>query len=190
MLSAWPRVIGRLDRVVESVLRWDVETLQAISEHPILSRFSRLFLIATYLGDGYLWGGIALGLILFGQPIDRDYVLIGLGITIVNIAVFRLFKLVFGRARPTFVVCGLRSRLIDSYSFPSGHATTSFGLALVISAFYPAWPIQISIYLVAIMIALSRVYLREHYPLDVICGGLLGLFTAAYLLPFFKSLIF
>ncbi len=178
----------RVDLLIETLFRWDAETLQAISEHPLLKKFSRVFLVVTYLGDGYLWGGLALGLILFGRPIDRTYVLIGLAISIVNIAVFRAFKLIFARERPVFVAKSLRSRMIDSYSFPSGHATMSFGLAWVISVFYPYLPIQLAAYFVAITIGLSRVHLKEHYPLDVIGGALLGSFVTAYLIPVFSRL--
>lgn len=189
-MSTWTRLVSRWDLAIEELLRWDAETMQAISGHPLLKRLSLLFVIATYLGDGYLWGGLALGLIIFGSPIDRSYVLVGLGISIVNIAVFRLFKLLFNRPRPALVFFGLRSRLIDSYSFPSGHATISFGIAWVITVCYPNILIQLAAYLVAITIALSRVYVREHYPLDVICGALLGSFTAAYLLPVFERFLF
>ncbi len=188
MSSAFARLGARIDAAIEMVLRWDTETLQAISEHPLLKKFSRAFLIVTYLGDGYMWGGLALGLILFGRPIDRTYVLIGLAVSIVNIAVFRAFKLMFARERPAFVSNSLRSRMIDSYSFPSGHATVSFGIAWVITVFYPYLPIQLAAYLVAITIGLSRVYLKEHYPLDVVCGALLGSFVAAYLIPIFSKL--
>lgn len=189
-MDAWARLVSRVDLVIETLLRWDMETLAAISEHPALRRLSGFFVVATYLGDGYLWGGLALGLILFGSPVDRTYVLIGLGITIVNITLFRLFKLLFSRPRPLLVAFGLRSRLIDSHSFPSGHATIAFGLVWVIAACYPNLLIQFISYLGAIVIALSRVYLKEHYPLDVICGALLGSVTAIYLFPLFFQLLF
>ena len=125
-MGAWARLVSRFDLVIETFLRWDADTMLAISENPDLKRVSGMLVVATYLGDGYLWGGLALGLILFGRPIDRTYVLIGLGITIVSITLFRLFKILFNRPRPLLVVFGLRSRLIDSHSFPSGHATIAF----------------------------------------------------------------
>jgi len=188
MSGVLSRVMRRTDLLIEAVFRWDRETLQAISEHPLLKKLSLFFLVATYLGDGYLWGGLALGLILFGRPIDRIYILIGLAVSVVNIAVFRMFKLVFARERPVLVINSLRSRMIDSYSFPSGHSTVSFGLAWVITSFYPHLPIQLAAYFVAITIGISRIYLKEHYPLDVICGALLGSFVAAYLVPVFSKL--
>jgi len=190
MISAWTRVANRWDGVINGLLRWDVEALYAVSENTRLRCVARLLVGATYLGDGYLWGVLALGLILFGEPVDRSYVLIGGGISIINIAIFRLFKLLFARPRPVFVTFGLRSRFMDRYSFPSGHATTSFGIALVISHCYPLLAVQVVIYLAAGTIALSRVYMKEHYPLDVICGALLGICTSASLLPVFERLLF
>jgi undecaprenyl-diphosphatase len=184
------RLGNRLDLVIEALLKWDEETLQAISEHPYLKRLSGVFIVATYLGDGYLWGGLALGLILFGRPIDRTYVLIGLGVMIVNIAIFRMFKLLFARPRPLLVTSPFRSRFIDTYSFPSGHATTSFALAWVIFTYYPNIFVQLGAYFAAITISLSRVYVKEHYPLDVICGALLGSLSAIYLIPLFERLLF
>lgn len=183
--------LGRwADLAIETLLRWDERMLESISENPRLQPLSGLFVVATYLGDGYLWGGLALGLILFGRSIDRTNVLLGLGIMIVSIAIFRLFKLLFARPRPLLVTSQLRSRFIDTYSFPSGHATTSFAIAWVIAVCYPYLAVQAVVYAAAIMISLSRVYMREHYPLDVICGALLGTLTAAYLLPLFQRLLF
>ena len=189
-MGAWARLAGRIDTVVSAVHRWDERMMLAISRSAWLKPLSRFFLISTYLGDGYLWGTLGLALILFGRPIDRWYVLIGLGVSIVNVFVFRFLKLLFGRQRPVSIEGELRSRMIDTYSFPSGHATTSFGLAWVVSTAYPHPGVQAAVYLAATSIAVSRVYLREHYLLDVVVGAALGTFVAAYLFPFFKWLFF
>jgi undecaprenyl-diphosphatase len=189
-VNTWGQVATWVDRGSESLHRWDQETLQAISESPFLTRLAPLFLAATYLGDGYLWGGLALGLIFFGRPIDHAYVLSAVAISAVNIVVFRVFKLLFRRERPTLVFFTLRSRLIDSHSFPSGHATTTFGLVWIIVDAYPYLAVQLGAYLVAILIGLSRIYLKEHYPLDVIGGALLGSAISACLLPLLKRMLF
>ncbi len=183
------RLIGRADERIDALLRWDEEVLQAVSGNPLLRPLARLFITATYLGDGYLWGGLALGLILFGQPSDRAHVLIGLSVMIVNIAIFRMFKLLFARPRPLLVTSTFRSRFIDTYSFPSGHATTSFAIAWVIFSYYPYPLVRISVYLVAMTIALSRVYVKEHYPLDIISGAVLGSLVTIYLLPLLERLL-
>jgi len=185
-MTTWARLVDRLDTWRAAVLQWDQRMVRGVAEVPGLRRYARLFLMATYLGDGYLWGGLGLGLILFGRPIDRLYVLTGLGITIVNAAVFRFVKLMVGRTRPMHVMPSLRSRVIDGYSFPSGHATTSFGLAWVVAASYPYLPAQVAVYLVAATIAFSRVYVREHYPLDVLFGAVLGSVVASFLYPLFS----
>ena len=189
-MGAWSRLLGRLDGVAASVLSWDERVVHAAHQYPGLRRLSRVFVTASYLGDGYLWGGLGLGLILFGRPFDRIHVLIGLGISIVNVALFRFLKVLFARRRPETEGGSMRFRAIDSYAFPSGHATTSFGLAWLVSMTYPQTLVVVFVYLIAATIAFSRIYVREHYPLDVIFGALLGTATSALMLPFFRWLFF
>jgi membrane-associated phospholipid phosphatase len=43
--------------------------------------------------------------------------------------------------------------------------------------------VQIAVYLAAGIIAFSRVYVREHYPLDVLFGAALGSAIACLLFP-------
>lgn len=54
------------------------------------------------------------------------------------------------------------------YSFPSGHTSTAFTLALVMAAFVPG--LSALFYFLASMVGLSRVYLGVHYPSDVLAG--------------------
>lgn len=58
-------------------------------------------------------------------------------------------------------------------SFPSGHTSTSFACATVLSFFVPrAAP---AFYLLAVAIGFSRIYVGVHWPLDVLGGVVLGL---------------
>lgn len=175
--------IKRLDRWMDAITAWDERTLCAISESPRLGRVDWLFRAATYLGDGYLWAAVALGLILFGSSVDRDYVLVALTITVINITIFRVFKMAFTRPRPQTLSPDERSWKIDAYSFPSGHTTIAYGVAWVISVVYPHLAVGLATYSGAALIGLSRVYVKEHYPLDVIGGAILGMTISSHLLP-------
>jgi undecaprenyl-diphosphatase len=61
------------------------------------------------------------------------------------------------------------------YGFVSGHASNSFGLAAFTSILIRKKWYTWVIFICAILISYSRVYLGVHYPGDVLAGGLLGL---------------
>jgi hypothetical protein len=63
----------------------------------------------------------------------------------------------------------------DRYSFPSGHASTTFNTAALLTLRYPDNPILISgFYLRAVAISFGRIYMGNHYPLDVLTGAVIG----------------
>ena len=89
-----------------------------------------------------------------------------------------LLKQVFHRQRPEFPII----EGITSYSFPSGHALSSFIFfsVLIYISFNATlklalrWVSAIFFFLFAVAIALSRIILRVHYPTDVIASFCLG----------------
>ncbi|MDP8298827.1 MAG: phosphatase PAP2 family protein [Candidatus Tantalella remota] len=64
------------------------------------------------------------------------------------------------------------------YSFPSGHATTSFCLATVIVMRYPK--LRYPMFVAASLVAISRPYVGVHYPSDILVGSLLGIFIGYF----------
>ena len=74
------------------------------------------------------------------------------------------------------------------YSFPSGHTNMAFAaatLAVIIFGikFWPA-------FLVAIMVAFSRIYLGAHFPIDTLAGACLGsaiAFASCTALPYLNT---
>jgi undecaprenyl-diphosphatase len=172
------------------ILSWDERYLRFVGANRFLKKLSPAMVIATYFGDGYLWGLVGLFILIWGTPLDRKYVMIAFAITMINIALFRFLKFVFKRTRPLYTAppYDLGYRLLDTYSFPSGHATTSFGIAYALAHFYPDLHIQIAVYSAASIIAISRIHMAEHYPSDVISGALLGILSSAFLLPIFERI--
>ncbi|MBX4197410.1 phosphatase PAP2 family protein [Candidatus Saccharibacteria bacterium] len=93
-----------------------------------------------------------------------------------------LLKLLLHRRRPNdlrITTLGVRS-----YSFPSGHAFGTvifYGLFAYLDYKYlnKTWHLVVTGLLIGIigLIGISRVYLKAHYPSDVIGGWLLGLIS-------------
>ncbi len=90
-----------------------------------------------------------------------------------------LVKAAVGRIRPCRAIEGIRLLIAcpKSFSLPSGHAITSFAVALPlfhltrghIPLFWRLYPV-----ILAALIAFSRLYLGVHYPTDVLAGALAG----------------
>lgn len=61
-------------------------------------------------------------------------------------------------------------------SFPSGHATSAFAAATALTLLLRRgrWPL----FVLATLIAASRVVVGAHFPTDVVCGAALGAITA------------
>ena len=84
-------------------------------------------------------------------------------------------KNIVARARPCWVNSDI-TLLIKSpkdYSFPSGHSMIGFTGALSIWYADKKW--GIAAFILASVIAFSRLYLFVHYPTDVLLGILIGL---------------
>ncbi|MDO9512180.1 MAG: phosphatase PAP2 family protein [Bacteroidales bacterium] len=73
-------------------------------------------------------------------------------------------------------------------SFPSGHTTDAFALAMVLIMIRPRWYVVIPAFVWATLTAYSRMHLGVHYPSDVIAGALLGIITAGGCLLFYRRI--
>ena len=67
--------------------------------------------------------------------------------------------------------------LPSSYSFPSGHTSSSFAAATAI-LLNKKWKVGVPAFVLAILIGFSRNYLMVHYPTDVLFGALMGMVYA------------
>ena len=73
-----------------------------------------------------------------------------------------------------------------SSSFPSNHAANSFALATLLTIYYPK--MAGVFFTAAAVVGFSRIYLGEHYPLDVLAGALLGTSVALAFAMMIRSL--
>ena len=72
------------------------------------------------------------------------------------------------------------------HSFPSGHTTSIFALMTLFALFYnKSKAIVIVFFLCALLVAYSRIYLSQHFLIDVLAGSLIGSGTAYFV---FKKL--
>ncbi len=96
----------------------------------------------------------------------------------VSFLVNTLLKKVVKRPRPFTNIKINAVYQPSSYSFPSGHSSSSFTTATALSQAYPKWYVIVPSFLWAGSIGYSRMYLGVHYPTDVAAGAILGSATA------------
>lgn len=132
----------------------------------------------TYLGSSIFTALFCLITLISGNSIIHSLG-IKCAITLVGSnAIAQIIKISVNRIRPFLKIDNLHINKIgiDNYSFPSGHTTAAFSLAVMISLFFPY--LTILCISLAFCTAISRMYLGVHYPSDVIVGMFLGSFCS------------
>lgn len=135
---------------------------------------------ASELGDwSLIWHLIGAGQALLPgrDPMTavRLSAILGAESLLVNVGIKSLFR----RARPVWNLEDARPHRLrnpKTSSFPSGHASSAFTAAGVLSQSDPLWPLY---YAVAAVVASSRVYVKIHHASDVVAGAALGVGLAA-----------
>ena len=132
----------------------------------------------TKLGDaGIFWIALAL-ILLIPKKTRRTGAAMGVAMVLGLIIGNGIIKNVVARPRPFDIsntVLPRKSLLISpptDYSFPSGHTLASFEAATALYKDHTLY--GFAAFVLAILIAFSRIYLQVHYPSDVIGGAILG----------------
>tara|TARA_B100001287_G_scaffold81165_1_gene67553 strand:- start:337 stop:753 length:417 start_codon:yes stop_codon:yes gene_type:complete len=64
--------------------------------------------------------------------------------------------------------------LHEKYSFPSGHTATVFSVLILIALLMKNKKISVFLVLISFVVGLSRIYLSQHFLIDVLAGSLIG----------------
>jgi len=139
-------------------------------------RWFRIWMIvATRMGDGWIWYGLGTMLLVYGGPQRFSAVGAAGSAAIFGIFVFKALKKLSQRQRPCQIEPHCWSKVLppDQFSFPSGHTMSAFSIALVVSYFYPS--LEGALLFLALSIAISRIALGMHFLSDVLAGVVLGI---------------
>ena len=148
---------------------------------PVADFFFRFY---TYIGDGIFY---AVALIIFIIHRIRIFI-IGLLSFLISGGSAQVIKHIFNTPRPKLYF--VHQHLLhfvpgvdvySNYSLPSGHTATAFSLFLLLSFMVKYKPLGIVFFLMALGVGLSRLYLLQHFFIDIYVGSIIGvLITIAF----------
>jgi membrane-associated phospholipid phosphatase len=148
--------------------------------HPFL--WNVFFINYTFMGDG-IFALSLIAFLFFYLKKKQEGIALFYSFLISGIAV-QIIKNLVHSTRPTlFFEDGQYLHFIDHVSlagyesFPSGHTATAFAIATVFALLMKNKKGQLPILMGAVLLGYSRIYLAQHFLLDVLVGALIG--TAA-----------
>ena len=151
---------------------WFFNLLNIRGYHP--AWLDTIMLYYTQLGTGV--AGLLLAAILFftGNHLLAYGCVLG---TLSLWFVVEVIKVLIHRRRPYIRLAN--SRIVGApaagYSFPSGHTSQSFFIAVLMSQYFQFGFLgSLLMYGLALLVGITRIYVGMHYPRDVLGGMILG----------------
>jgi membrane-associated phospholipid phosphatase len=135
----------------------------------------------TLLGDGVFSIAVFLVLLLAERAALAMQVITGY---LFSGIVSQVLKQVIHAPRPHAIITNTYPYFIDGIthtgmtSFPSGHTTSVFALAVLLALNTPDKRISLIYLVTAIITGYSRIYLGQHFLADVVAGALIGILSA------------
>ena len=146
--------------------------LNKISDIHIIKNF---FKGISRLGDGIFWYVLIIFIIIF-EELHRSITIIihmtAAGLT--GTILYKCLKKRTSRPRPYQIDSQIKNqgKVIDHFSFPSGHTLHAVIFSMIAISYYPIFLYPLII--ITILIGFSRIILGLHYPSDVIFAVFLG----------------
>ncbi|MFU1798360.1 phosphatase PAP2 family protein [Paenibacillus azoreducens] len=166
-------------RLLTEFVRIDRKCFQFINGR-LHNRFLNFWLFyLTHLGGATFTIAASVLIWYFGSPSwSKSGAQAAVTLAVSHIPVAAAKKL-YPRLRPYLALPGTRTfrNPLKDHSFPSGHTTAAFSLAIPLILGHPEW---ICLFLpLALIVGMSRIYLGLHYPSDVLAGAVIGTSVAA-----------
>lgn len=147
--------------------------------HNYLNYFFYFF---TFLGDGVFVVGLAIILLFFKK---RKLSLLIVSSYLLSGGIAQAIKYYFEEARPS-VYNGLQGyqyfienvSLQNFHSFPSGHTASGFALAGILAFAFKNKKSELIFLALAIIVGYSRIYIGQHFLIDVLAGSFIGIASA------------
>jgi undecaprenyl-diphosphatase len=152
----------------------DINVMRRLNRWRAPGWFRWWMLLATRAGDGWLWGLIGIAVLLSPDASRFRAIEAAACAVAAGIMLFHKVKRVVCRARPRDIEPHCWAHIVtrDKFSFPSGHSTTAFAVALSLGSFYPE--IMPLLLILASNVAISRVFVGMHFLSDVLVGSGMG----------------
>lgn len=174
--------------MISLIQKFDICILTFINNNMHYPIMDKAMVIVTSLGNmGIIW--IIISIILIVNKKYRNIGIMVLGALLLSTILGEVcLKPLVHRLRPfsdNSSVKLLIARPI-SFSFPSGHTTSSFAAAGILAKYFKNYAPYI--FSLAALIAFSRLYLYVHYPTDVLAGVILGLVCSKIIIYIFSKI--
>jgi len=149
-----------------------------------------IFKYITFLGDGFFYGIVLIPLLF----VKVRWSIAGLLSYISTGLIAQLLKHIFEMPRPKHFFANLDLNYVEgvtlysNFSFPSGHTTSAFSLFLILSFLFPKNGLQVLFFVMALLVGFSRVYLMQHFYIDIYIGSIIGVAFTVITLYFFQKL--
>ena len=158
-------------------MNWEFDILYAIQNihNPVLDKI--MVGISSLGNAGILWVIIAI-ILLISKKHRKTGIHMFIAMLLTLFVGNLILKNLVQRERPCWIETTI-PLLINNpkdYSFPSGHTMNSFTAAMCIFLHQKRWGIVA--FVVAALIAFSRMYLFVHFPTDIIIGMIIGISSA------------